>query len=160
MAFYERMCRVLANAPFLPYGNRGGYPSKEMIENALNESRLFVGVEDGRIMAAYILSHECDAAYDRVKWQIDADKTQVSILHALRVGPEYGGRGYAKLLLEHAIETARQRNQKAIRLDCIAGNTVPQKIYKSYGFKHIDTMPIYYEDIGTEVNCLLFELLL
>ncbi|MGI6203497.1 MAG: GNAT family N-acetyltransferase [Eubacteriales bacterium] len=159
-AFYDEMCRVLDSSPFLPHGNKGGYPPIAMIVRAIERKELFVGEEDGCIMAAYILSHECESAYDKVKWQIDADKTEVSILHALRVSPEYSGRGYARKLVEHAIETAKRNKQKAMRLDCVEGNIVPQKIYMSFGFKYIDTVGIFYDDIGVEINCRLFELLL
>ncbi|EHQ91027.1 GNAT family N-acetyltransferase [Desulfosporosinus youngiae] len=160
MTFYDKMCKILDNSSFLPDGNKGGFPPKEMIVEAIKNKELFVGIKNDCVMAAYIMDHLCDSAYDKVKWQIDADKIEVFILHALRVSPEYGGRGYAKKLVEHAIQIAKQNKQKAIRLDCIEGNDVPQKMYMSYGFKYIDTVGIFYEDIGTEMNFLLFELLL
>lgn len=158
--FYDEMCKVLAKASFLPCGNKGGFPSEDMIYEAVENRELFVGIENDCIMAAYILNHLCDNAYDKVKWQIDAAKTEVSIMHALRVSPEYGGRGCAKRLVEHAIETAKQNKQKAIRLDCLKVNSAPQKMYLSYGFRYIDSAVLFYEDIGTEMNCLLYELLL
>ena len=82
------------------------------------------------------------------------------ILHALRVLPEYSGRGYAKKLVEHAIRTAGKRNQKAIRLDVIVGNTVPEKIFLKYGFEYIDTVEMLYEDIGEVIRFRLMELAL
>ena len=60
-------------------------------------------VEDGQIMAAYIMNHESVPAYELVKWQINADKNEVIILHGLLVLSEYAGRGYSKKLVEHAI---------------------------------------------------------
>jgi len=156
--FYDRMCKVLANSPFLPNGNKGGYPSREMIEGAVKNKEQYVGVVDGKIVAAYILNHDCDPAYDKANWQISAARSEVMVLHALRVMPEYGGRGYAKRLMEHALSVAKSKNQKAIRLDCVDGNTAAQKLYLSFGFKNIGSVPIFYEDIGTEVDCLLFEL--
>lgn len=75
-----------------------------------------------------------------MQWQIKADRNEIMILHALRVLPEYAGRGYSKKLVEHAIQTAKARKQKAIRLDCIEGNDVPKKMYMSFGFHHIDIL--------------------
>lgn len=158
--FYDKMCKMLGNSSFLPEGNKGGFPSGRLIADSINNDELFIGIEDDCIMAAYIINHLCDASYDNVKWQVDANKEEASILHALRISPDYSGRGYAKRLVEHAIQTAKQNKQKAIRLDCIKGNDVPQKMYLSYGFKHIDTVDIFYEDIGIERKFLLFELLL
>ena len=82
------------------------------------------------------------------------------ILHALRVLPEYAGRGYSKKLVEHAIQRAKAQRQRAIRLDCIEGNDVPQKMYMSFGFHYIDTVEITYADIGVPRKFLVFELLL
>ena len=67
---------------------------------------------------------------------------------------------YAKKLVEHAIRTARKRNQKAIRLDVIVGNTVPEKLFLKYGFEYIDTVEMLYEDIGEVIRFRLMELAL
>lgn len=160
MALYDRMCEVLGEEDFLPEGDRGGFPSKEMVESAIVRHCQFVGTEGGKIVAAYIMDHECDAAYDRVSWHVDATPDEASILHALRVLPEYGGRGYAKQLIGHAIQTARARGQKALRLDCIEGNDVPQRMYRSFGFVCVATASITYPDIGVPRDFLLYELAL
>lgn len=67
---------------------------------------------------------------------------------------------YSKQLVQHAIDTARARKLKSIRLDCIEGNDVPQKMYMSFGFTYIDTVEITYVDIGTPREFLLYELVL
>ena len=69
---------------------RKGFPSRKMVEDAIQQHDQFIGEEDGRIMAAYIMDHECDQIYDTVQWQIKADRNEIMILHALRVLPEYG----------------------------------------------------------------------
>ena len=158
--FYDRMCEVLGAKDFLPNGNKGGFPSEEMIRTAIDQSCQFVGTEDGQIVAAYIMNHDFDEAYRSIRWTVDAADSEVSVLHALRVLPEYSGRGYSKQLVRHAIDTARERNQKAIRLDCIEGNDVPQKMYMSFGFRYVDTVEITYADIGEPRKFLLFELVL
>lgn len=56
---------------------------------------MVVGQEDGRIMAAYLMNHEADPAYERAHWQAQAEREEVAVLHALRVDPAYGGRGFA-----------------------------------------------------------------
>ena len=66
MALYDRMCEVLGEEDFLPDGDRGGFPPKKMVESAIIQHCQFVGTEGGKIVAAYIMDHECDAAYDRV----------------------------------------------------------------------------------------------
>lgn len=157
LLFYSKMCEELGKKEFLPGGNKGGFPPQEMVITAIKKHQLYIGEEDDIIMAAYIMNNEADPVYDAVNWHTDASKGEVSVLHALRVHPLYNGKGYASRLVEHSIEIARKRGQKAIRLDCIEGNTIPHKIYRSHGFEYIDTVEICYEDIGVPRNFLLFE---
>ncbi len=160
MSFYDVMCKFLGEKDFLPDGDKGGFPSRDMVKEAIYSGSQFVGVEDGKIIAAYIMNHDCDSAYHTVQWHIDAAENEVVVLHALRVLPDYGGRGYSKQLVEHAIRTAKSREQKAIRLDCIVGNDVPVKVYTSFGFEYVDTVDIIYADIGVPMQFKLYELLL
>ena len=157
MDFYEMMCRELAAKDFLPNGNKGGFPSLEMVTEAIKNSCLYIGEENGEIAAAYIMNNESDPAYDAVPWKAEADKAHASILHALRVAPKYGGRGYAGRLVEHAAETARAREQRAIRLDCLVENTIAHKLYLSHGFQIVGETEMYYEDIGETRKFLMFE---
>lgn len=154
------MCEVLGEKDFLPEGDKGGFPSDEMVKNAIAEKDQFIGIEDGQIVAAYIMNHDCDEAYHTVRWLTDAEDKEMVVLHALRVLPEYGGRGYSKQLVQHAIDTARERGLKSIRLDCIEGNDIPQKMYMSFGFKYVDTVEITYVDIGVPRKFLLYEFVL
>lgn len=151
------MCEVLGEKDFLPEGDKGGFPSDEMVKNAIAEKDQFIGIEDGQIVAAYIMNHDCDEAYHTVRWLTDAQDKEMVVLHALRVLPEYGGRGYSKQLVQHAIDTARERGLKSIRLDCIEGNDIPQKMYMSFGFAYVDTVEITYVDIGIPRKFLLYE---
>ena len=155
--FSDRMCEVLREKDFLPEGDKGGFPSDEMVKNAIAEKDQFIGIEDGQIVAAYIMNHDCDEAYHTVRWLTDAEDKEMVVLHALRVLPEYGGRGYSKQLVQHAIDTARERGLKSIRLDCIEGNDIPQKMYMSFGFAYVDTVEITYVDIGIPRKFLLYE---
>ena len=154
---YKRQCEVLGEKDFLPEGDKGGFPSDEMVKNAIAEKNQFIGIEDGQIVAAYIMNHDCDEAYHTVRWLTDAEDKEMVVLHALRVLPEYGGRGYSKQLVQHAIDTARERGLKSIRLDCIEGNDIPQKMYMSFGFAYVDTVEITYVDIGIPRKFLLYE---
>lgn len=154
------MCEVLGEKDFLPEGDKGGFPSDEMVKNAIAEKDQFIGIEDGQIVAAYIMNHDCDEAYHTVRWLTDAEDKEMVVLHALRVLPEYGGRGYSKQLVQHAIDTARERGLKSIRLDCIEGNDIPQKMYMSFGFAYVDTVEITYADIGIPRKFLLYEFVL
>ena len=160
LSFYEAMCQVLGKKSFLPNGNKGGFPSQTMIEDAIKQGFQFIGIQDDKLVAAYILNHDCDQAYHGAAWQIQAAKEETVVMHALRVRPEYGGQGFSKRLVEHAIQTAKSWGQKAIRLDCLKENEVAVRLYESYGFVCVDTVSILYADIGVPMECLLYELVL
>lgn len=157
MCLYDRLCQELGKQSFMPNGNRGGFPSRDMVATAIDNHQQFVGIEDGLIVAGYILNHDCDPAYRTVSWGVDAADGEFVTMHALRVLPEYSGRGYSKLFVEHAINTARQWHQRAVRLDVLDGNIVPEKIYLSFGFEYIDTVQITYQDIGEPMPFKLYE---
>ena len=42
MDFYTYMCTVLDGKDFLPHGNKGGFPSAEMVSDAIKDQNLFV----------------------------------------------------------------------------------------------------------------------
>lgn len=158
--FYDRMCEVLNGKDFLPDGDKGGFPDEQMIKDSINQHNQFIGIENNQIVAAYIMNHECDEAYRSVRWSVEVKDSEIMVIHALLVLPEYGGRGYSKQLVQHAINTARKNKQKVICLDCIEGNEIPQKMYVSFGFKYINTVEITYVDISVPKKFLLYELVL
>ena len=88
MSFYSVMCDVLGEKSFLPNGDKSGFPSQAMVEESIKGRCQFIGIEDNKIVAAYILNHDCDSAYNTVRWQINAAKNEVVIMHALRVLPD------------------------------------------------------------------------
>lgn len=157
MTFYQEMEQELGKQPFLPQGNRGGFPTRTMVEAAIAAGWQALGEEEGQIAGSYFLDHHGDPAYAFAPWKVEAKPEEVMVLHALRVLPAYGGRGYARALVSHAIETARSLGQKAIRLDCLEGNHVPMKMYLSCGFSHVGTAEITYADIGVPRIFHLFE---
>ena len=160
MSFYDAMCRELGKRAFLHAGNQGGYPSADMVRAAIHERGLIIGEEQGMIITAIILNHDADPAYDNVKWRIEARPEQVMIMHALRVSPEFSGRGYGKRMVDYCIARAKNTGLKAIRLDTLDENTIAQKLYLSMGFSFVDTVEIEYKDIGEPRILYCYELVL
>lgn len=149
--FYIVMNEVINKRTDLYDENHPYFPSDEMMQDAIADRFQYVGIEDGKIVAAMIGNHSCDDAYMKAAWQVEASKEEFTVLHALRVLPEYGGRGYAKQMLRFLLDHAKESGQKAIRLDVLEGYEGPLKMYTGFGFQYIDTMEIFYEDIGKPV---------
>lgn len=157
IAFYTEMCRIMEDWDHYPDGNKALFPPVEMIEEAVAAQTQFIAEEDGRIAGAYMLDHHCDSTYADAGWSIEAGANEFAVMHALRVSPDFGGRSVSAMLIRHALETAREWEQKAVRLDVLAKNDAAVKLYLDFEFKIIKTVNIYYDDIGQDMEFLLME---
>ena len=157
--FYHSMIDSIQDYSFKTCWEKDIYPSPDFLQSAVSRSGLFLGRIDGRIAAAMVLNHDCNPEYQSIKWQIDANRDEVLIIHALGVHHDFSGRGCGRSMVKKAIEIARNTGMKAMRLDVLNGNVYAEKLYTSCGFAYIDTIQLYYEDTGrTAFN--MFELLL
>ena len=132
------------------------WPTEKMITDAVRNNQQVVGIEDGKIVLAVMVNGECDASYNSVKWNVETEKDEFWVIHALRVLPEYEGRGYAKQVLSYLIDAAPSHGIKSIRLDVLDGYGV-EKLYRGFDFKYVDTVEIFYEDIGRPEKFRLLE---
>lgn len=147
-AFYHSLIDALKDAEYKPAWEKGVYPADDYLKDALEKKELFVGTVDGNMAAAMVINHEYNESYDKVKWPMQAAKSEIMVIHALGVHSDFSGKGYAKELVEKAIEVAKDCGQKAIRLDVLNGNLPAVKLYTGKGFQYVDTIQMYYEDTG------------
>ena len=68
---------------------------------------------------------------------IDVDNKVVE-LKRMFVLPEYQGKGYGRILLDHAIDYAREQQYNKICLDTRKQFSAAQHLYRSSGFKEIE----------------------
>ncbi len=135
------------------------YPSPEFLEDSIRKGELYLVYEGDSIVAAMVLNHDYNEGYKGFQWQIEADDSEIMVIHALGVHPAHSGRGYAAALVREAIETARDSGMKTMRLDVLEGNTPAEDLYTFFGFQYMGDMEMFYEDVGW-TNFRLFELLL
>ena len=64
--------------------------------------------------------------------------------------PAQKQKGYAKQMVQFAIDYARRNGQKAIRIDVLPRNRNAKKLYAGMGFRHVQTLRSFYDDIGWE----------
>ena len=126
------------------------YPSREFLRDATENEELFVGTEGGAVIGAMVMNHQFNEEYRKCPWPIQADDGEVTIIHALAVHPMQKQKGYAKQLVQFAIDYGREHQQKAIRIDVLPRNRNAKKLYSGMGFRHVLTMRSFYEDIGWE----------
>ncbi len=126
------------------------YPAEDLLTESLQNGELYIGENDGHPVAAMILNGECPPEYDRVQWKVSCSSNEVLAIHVLSVTPEEFGKGYAKDMVRFAVERARQKQCRAIRLDVIEGNEAAAGLYLKEGFEYIEDIQIYYEVTGTK----------
>lgn len=68
---------------------------------------------------------------------IDKDN-QIVELKRMFVSPEYQGRGYGRLLIEHAITYSQEHHYHKMRLDTRKQFSAAQHLYRSVGFQETD----------------------
>lgn len=146
--FYHSLIDGLKGLPYGAGWIKDIYPSPEFLMGSIRDGDLFLGIEEGEIVASMVLNHECNDGYREFQWPTVAEDSEVTVIHALGVHPSRAGKGYAKQLVRFAVDTARRSRQKAIRLDVLKGNLPAERLYTSMGFRLLHTLPMYYEDTG------------
>lgn len=145
---YYCITDALENAKYSPGWERDIYPTQEFLIDSIKKQELYLGEIDGKIVTSMVVNHEYNEGYKEVKWSVDAADSELLVIHALGVHPDYSGRGIAKQMVLEVIKTARQNHMKTVRLDVLEGNLPAEKAYTKIGFKYLDTIQMFYEDTG------------
>lgn len=66
-------------------------------------------------------------------------------IHDFAVAPGSRRQGVGRALLQEAIQRAKARKVRRIRLEVRAGNSGARAFYTAQGFKEVNTLPAYYE---------------
>lgn len=146
--FYYSLTDAMEHAEFKPGWKKDVYPSQDFLLTSIRYGELYIGESDDGMAACMVVNHEYNDGYQQVKWLTEAEDGELLVIHALGVHPDVSGRGIAKKMVRHVMETARKNNLKAIRLDVLEGNVPAEAAYISVGFQYIDTLSMFYEDTG------------
>jgi len=84
------------------------------------EDKYFVGYHDSKI-AAYMMLRGLDEGFENPSFGV-------------YVAPDYRRRGFARQMLEFAIDTCKCNGYKALRLTVVKSNLAAIKLYEEYGF--------------------------
>ena len=157
--FYSDLINDMKDAEFKVAWEMGVYPTEQLLRNAIIEQTLFIAKMGKIIVGGMIFNHDCADEYKNAKWETEAKREEVMVVHLLAVSFSYQGKGIARQMLLNAIEKCKNDSIKAIRLDILKYNSPAEKLYLSMGFHHVGAMKLFYEDTGlTDFN--LYELVL
>ena len=124
------------------------YPSPEFLRASIDKSCRYICRDEGRIAGAMVLNHEYNENYKNCHWYTAADDSELLVIHALGVHPDFHGKGYAKAMVRKSIDIARETGMKVIRLDVLDGNIPAENLYLGMGFRYLTNVQMYYEDTG------------
>ncbi len=154
--FYHSLIDGLKDSQCLVGWKKDIYPSPSFLMDSISGNELFLCRDDDEIVAAMVLNHRCNEEYKKYRWENETDNSELLVIHALGVHPAHSGKGYAKALVQEAIDIARETGMKAIRLDVLEGNYPAEKLYAGFGFQYKTTLQMFYEDTGWK-NFRLYE---
>lgn len=146
--FYWSLIERMENAEFHPGWQKGIYPTDDFLTESIKNKELYIGYLNGEIASCMVVNHKYNDGYNLVDWSVDADDSELLVIHALGVDPELSGRGIAKQMVKFVIDFAKERNLKTIRLDILGGNIPAERVYTKMGFEYLATLNMFYEDTG------------
>ena len=117
----------------------GVYPTRKVAETALWNRALYVYEENGIILGSVILDGQQPEEYKKIEWPSNAPNEKVMVIHLLMVRPSAAGKGIGTLIVNFAIDIAKQHACVAVRLDTGEQNVPAASLYKKLGFHLIST---------------------
>ncbi len=157
---FDELNDYLAETINWPGWRKGLYPVRQTAEDAVEKGTLFVvRDEEGVIAGTVRLTHEPEPAYFKAIWGIEADYSELIVVHTLAVHPSYMKKGPSRLMLNFAEEYGRKQGIKAIRLDVSVHNQPAIRLYESCGYRYVDTVDLELGIPGLEYF-RLYELIL
>lgn len=146
--FYYALTDAMEHAEFKPGWEKDVYPTQDFLCSSIENAELYIGEMDGRIVSCMVVNHAYNDGYRQAQWSVEAADTELLVIHALGVHPEFSSRGFAKQMVRYVMDSARRSSVKTIRLDVLDGNLPAEKAYRALGFQYRDTLRMFYEDTG------------
>ena len=158
LKFYEDIIESIRNSEFKPKWNEK-YPDLDYIKTSIEKEELYVCCNMDKIISSFILNNAFDNNYSSVKWQINANPSEIFIIHTFAINSHNRSKGLSSKILNEIKKIAHKNNVKTIRIDIIDGNTGAEKVFEKLGFKYITTVEINHHIIGLQ-NFKLYEYVL
>jgi ribosomal protein S18 acetylase RimI-like enzyme len=106
------------------------YPIKEDFEDDINKNTLYTVSEDGKLVAIYVISEDCDDAYLKCSWEHE----RPCVIHRLCVSPDFQNRGIGNTILAQIESQLVEMGYESSRLDVFSENPYALKLYEKNGY--------------------------
>ena len=146
LAFYDDVIERTPHVEKYALWKKGKHPTAEGIRSYIEEGSMYLYKENGVIVGAMALTMYQGEDYHAVAWSEALQDEEVAALHIFAVSPDYQGRGIGSRMVRAAIELAREKGKRAVRLDTLASNIPAQHLYESLGFRFRGKQYLYAEN--------------
>lgn len=135
---------------------RGVYPTRATAVTALSRDDLFILDDNGVIAGAAVINQTQCEEYKYGKWDNEAPREKVTVLHTLVISPKENGKGYGKSFVDFYEKYALQNESPYLRMDTNERNIKARAMYKKLGFKEVGTVTCDFNGIK-DVKMILLE---
>ena len=110
-----------------------GYPAREFWLTDIETQRVWIAVEDDKVLGAFLFQTTPDASYGAIDgaWLTDGP---YATIHRVCVSDACKGQGVAGKMFAHAFAMAREQGFPSVRIDTHEGNLPMQSALKKTGF--------------------------
>lgn len=131
------------------------YPTEDTVLAALERGDLFVGTDNGMVVAAAIINQTQVKEYEQGNWEYNVTDDKITVLHTLTVSPKAPGKGCGKEFVKFYEEYAVKNNAPFLRIDTNIRNARARGMYAKLGYKEIGSVPCEFNGIkGVEMVLL------
>ena len=148
LVFYEDVIERTPHIDIYARWSKGKHPTAAGIHAFTEEGSLYLHRIDGAIVGAVAVTMSQSEDYHAIKWAQDVADDEVAVIHMLAVSPDCQGQGIGAEMVKAAIQLARERGKKSIRLDALASNTPGHRLYERLGFEYRGKQHLYAENTG------------
>lgn len=148
IAFYDDVIERTPEIEKHARWQHGKHPTADGIKSYVNEGYMYLYKEQDTIVGAMALTMYQGADYHAIGWSRQVQDDEVSVIHILAVSPDKQGTGIGSEMVREAINLAKAKGMKSIRLDALATNTPAHKIYERLGFVYKGKQHLYAENTG------------
>ena len=139
---YDDLNDYLKGGINYPGWAKGVYPIREDAVDGIKNRSLYIAKYNDKIVGSFILSNTPEPAYDKAKWRIVDDYSQIFVVYTFIVHPEYLHNGVGKMMMDFITKYSIEKNMKSIRLDVYEKNAPAIRLYEKCGFEYIDTVDL------------------
>lgn len=118
---------------------------------------MYVYEENGIVLGSVILDGQQPEEYRKIEWPSNAPDEKVTVIHLLMVRPSAAGKGIGSLIVNDAMEFAKQQACVAVRLDTGEQNVPAASLYKKLGFHLVSTSQMKVGGMISHNRHLFFE---